>query len=186
MGPSSASLLQRVARGDTPAVQACIDTYGRLVWSLARRFCPAEAEDAAQDVFIELWSKAGRYDPTLSGETTFVAMIARRRLIDRNRRSARRPKAAAMVEDVPAATEEQERVDAGDEAALAATALRELRPEQQQVLKLAVLQGLTHQEVSEKLNLPLGTVKTHVRRGLIRLRELLGGPSAAPQQEVAT
>ena len=94
----SDSILQRVAAGDTEAVAACIDRFGGLVWSLARRFLdrPTEAEDAVQEIFIELWKSASRFDPSIASETTFVAMIARRRLIDRQRKLGRRLESEAV------------------------------------------------------------------------------------------
>ncbi len=81
------TLLQRIAGGDRSAVAACIDTYSGLVWSLARRFLQneADAEETVQEIFLELWEKAARFDPGVAGEVTFVSMIARRRLIDRRR-----------------------------------------------------------------------------------------------------
>ena len=85
----SDSLLNRVAAGEMAAMQECINQYGGLVWSLARRFSAsaADAEDAVQEVFITLWKYASRFDESKGSETTFVSMIARRRLIDRLRRT---------------------------------------------------------------------------------------------------
>ena len=82
----SRSPLQRVADGDGDAIKICIDAYGSIVWSLARRMTTnnEEAEDAVQEIFIDLWKSAERFDPQQGSEVTFVAMIARRRLIDRN------------------------------------------------------------------------------------------------------
>lgn len=176
-------LLHRIAAGDNTAVEACLDRYGGLVWSLARRFSANrhEAEDAVQDVFIELWKKAPRYDASLSSEPTFVALIARRRLIDRSRRAAGVRASEDLDESLqsPSAEADYERVEICDEAARAASALARLKPEQQKVLKLSIFDGLSHQEIADKLSLPLGTVKTHVRRGLERIREVLGRTSAA-------
>src|SRR5689334_16385093 len=72
------SILQRIATGERAAVQECIDAYGGLIWSLARRWSPAphEAEDAVQEIFIDLWKSAARFDQAQASETTFVAMIA--------------------------------------------------------------------------------------------------------------
>ena len=181
------SLLQRVAAGDTGAVAECVDTYGGLVWSLARRTLnrPSEAEDAVQEVFIALWKNASRFDPSIASETTFVAMIARRRLIDRQRRNVRRPEGDAVaVEDLPlSAPEELKQFELQDEAAKAAAALEQLKPEQRNVLRLAVCHGWPHQLIADRLGLPLGTVKTHVRRGLIRVREELAAERIAPSKE---
>lgn len=170
-------LLQRVAYGDTDAVAACVDRFGGLVWTLARRLLgrPEEAEDAVQEVFIELWKHASRFDPAVASETTFVAMIARRRLIDIRRRLSRRPlNEGVPVDELPIeAPLGIAQVEMRDDAAKAAAALGQLRPEQRRVLQLAVCQGWPHQVIADRLGMPLGTVKTHVRRGLIRIREEL-------------
>lgn len=174
----SDSLLQRVAAGDPTAVAALTDRYAGLVWSLVRRFCydPADAEDAVQEIFIDLWRSAARFDPSVAGEATFVAMIARRRLIDRRRRAARTPTSAELPASAPDLNPSggEPELSTREQAAAAARALDTLRPEQQRVLRLSIYQGLSHEKIAEATGLPLGTVKTHVRRGLIRLRELLG------------
>jgi len=172
-------ILHRVASGDPGAVQECLDRYGGLVWSLSRRFCPnrEEAEDAVQDVFIEIWNKAGRYDASLSSEITFVAMIARRRLIDRSRRRQRAIQAGGLEDEnslPPSDDRSHEMVDVGDEVERAQKALDQLRPDEQKVLRLSIYEGMSHDQISKATALPLGTVKTHLRRGLIRVRELLG------------
>jgi RNA polymerase sigma factor (sigma-70 family) len=186
------TLLERVASGDVAAVQQCIDRYGGLIWSLARRLVPrqADAEDAVQEVFIALWKSAERFDPAVAGESTFVAMIARRRLIDRQRRHARRIDGTQSIpiEDIDVASKASEHngVDMRDEAARAAEAVTQLRPEQQKVLRLAVYDGWSHQRIADHLQMPLGTVKTHVRRGLVRVRELLTSSGAAAGQEATS
>ena len=174
----SDGLLQRVARGDAQAVRECLGRYTGLVWSLARRFTfnEAEAEDAVQEVFVEVWRHAGRYDPAIASETAFVAMIARRRLIDRRRRAERRLDNAAIPDGAadpnPAPLEAPA---VGEDAARAIEALGQLSAEQQRVLRLSILQGLSHEKIAASTGLPVGTVKTHARRGLIRLRDLLKG-----------
>lgn len=153
--------------------------YGGLVYALARRMCysPNEVEDAVQEVFIAIWKSAGRFDASIAAEETFVGMVARRRLIDRRRRSIRRSVEQA-TEDfsyVPASRDETlgQTPDLSEEAALARRLLAELRPEQQKVLRLSIGQGMSHEQISALLDMPLGTVKTHVRRGLISLREAM-------------
>jgi RNA polymerase sigma factor (sigma-70 family) len=174
-GRPAAPLLARVARGDAAAVAECLRRYGGLVWSLALRMLAnrADAEDAVQEIFLDLWSHAGRFDPRLASEATFVALLARRRLIDRRRRTLRRPAPQALPPQVAGGAEPNPGVELADEARKARTALAELRPEQRRVIELAIDQGLTHEEIARVTGLPLGTVKTHARRGLIRLRELL-------------
>ena len=185
-------LLQRVGEGDTQAVAECIDRFGGLVWSLARKLIgnPAEAEDAVQEVFIGLWKNAARYDPSVGSETTFVTMIARRRLIDRWRKTSRRPNGdAADVDDLPlyaVSDEHHHSVELAEEAARATEAIKQLRPVQQEVLNLAVCEGWSHQLIADRLCLPLGTVKTHVRRGLMRVRELLGADVGTGAEEAAS
>jgi len=170
------SILQRIARSDADAVKECLDRYGGLVWSLARRFNrdPVEAEDAVQEIFIAIWESAKRYDPALAAESTFIAMIARRRLIDRLRARKRTshldldasidPEARASNAPSPEVALDLDRVS---------RALGQLRPEQRQMLELSVAHGLSHQQISATTGVALGTVKSHVRRGLMRVRELL-------------
>lgn len=171
------TILQRIADGDKTAVQDCLSTYGGLVWSLARRMLPNtdEAEDAAQEVFIDLWKNAERFDETQASEVTFVAMIARRRLIDRVRKSQRQVSAQSLDDIlVEPGGDFHEDLQTGVEAREAAKELNKLRPEQKQVLQLSIYQGLSHQEISSLTGMPIGTVKTHARRGLLQIRENLG------------
>jgi RNA polymerase sigma-70 factor (ECF subfamily) len=169
-------VLPRIAAGDPAAVPDCIARYGGLVWSLARRFLgnPADAEDAVQEVFIELWKNAARYDPSRASEPTYITMIARRRLIDRKRRAGRVPPAQPLGDDSAAAPRVGVQVEIEDEAVKAAAVLNELRDDERRVIQMAVYEGLTHEEIASATGLPVGTVKTHIRRGLIRVRERLG------------
>jgi len=134
-----------------------------------------EAEDAVQEIFIDIWKNAERYDDAQSSETTFVAMIARRRLIDRIRSMNRRI-SADSIEDVTTEpfTRSDENMQLCVEAKEAAAAMKNLRPEQRQVLYLSIVQGLSHQEIADATGMPLGTVKTHARRGSLQAREALG------------
>lgn len=169
------SILARVAAGDPAAPNECIERFRGLVWSLARRLCssPSEAEDAVQEIFIDLWRSAPRFDPAIASETTFVAMIARRRLIDRTRRRMRRPEVPQIPETVVDARERVDRPDLTEQQRLAQQAFEQLRPEQQQVLQLAIHHGCSHEQIATATGMPLGTVKTHARRGLIKIRQLL-------------
>jgi RNA polymerase sigma-70 factor, ECF subfamily len=174
--PAPQSLLARVAAGDRGAMRECLAQFGGLVWSIARRFEPADAEDAVQEIFVDLWKSAARFDAAIASETVFVAMIARRRLIDRRRTRGRRPTTDPSAE-VPQLVDAGSAPDTCAEASQAARALEQLRPEQRQVLLLATCHGLSHGEIAAQIGMPLGTVKAHVRRGLISIRAaLLGVP----------
>ncbi len=170
-------LLPRIAAGEAWAVQALVDRYGRLIWSLARRQLGSQADDLVQEVFVELWRSAERFDPSRSSESTFVTMIARRRIIDLRRRASARPE---EVDELAAAPEQADlepvdaRLEIEDEVRLARKALDRVSPDRRRVLELSLLEGLTHVEIAQTTEIPLGTVKSHLRRGLEEVRELLG------------
>lgn len=182
------TILQRIAAGDQSAVQDCIKSYGGLVWSLARRMLrnQDDAEDAVQEIFLDVWKNASRFDPAQASETTFVAMIARRRLIDKIRHTQRRISADSIDEVLAEPSVRDDQVmQTNVEAREAAKALDQLRPEQRQVLQLSIVHGLSHQEISDSIGMPLGTVKTHARRGIIQVREILGlGDAGAKEVSV--
>ena len=167
-------LMGRVAAGDAVAMRECVARYGNLIWSIARRFDSNDAEDAVQEIFLDLWKSAARFDPLIASETAFIAMIARRRLIDRRRASRRRPTTEQMPES-PQMVDPGASPDACAEAGKAARALQTLRPEQRQVLVLSTVDGLSHSEIAAQTGMPLGTVKAHARRGLLSIRAALTG-----------
>ncbi len=194
MSKGSETILQRIARGDQSAVAACLDEYGAMVTALARRYLggpggdPAEVDDAVQEIFIELWTHAGRHDAEKGGEPAFIATIAHRRLIDRQRRHAARRSRVAVADGESleraahlkaglAAMMGDNRAAQHDETAKAAQAFSQLTSEEQEAVYLAICQGISHERVSGMLNIPLGTIKTRIRRGLSRLREMLNPAS---------
>jgi RNA polymerase sigma-70 factor (ECF subfamily) len=169
------SILQRIASGDAGAVREAVDQYGGLVWSLARRLSRTrlDAEDATQEIFLQIWRQAARFDDNLGSETLFVAMIARRSLIDRLTKTGGEPRirlADELFECLAC-------YDVGNvpgicvEADLAVPALAALQPEYRYVLELGLLQGLTQPEIAKRLNRPLATVRWLMRGGLMRVRE---------------
>lgn len=179
------SVLKRIAAGDPNAIQECMERYEALVGSVARRILPggADVDDAIQEVFLDIWQHADRFDPTRGSEVTFVATIARRRIIDRRRRKMRDPPSESIDEaihpsgkDTPIPEVAETREAADRIMALLGT----IEPDRRRILELSLLQGQTHEEMASKLGIPLGTVKSHARRGLMRLRELLGEDSDAP------
>jgi RNA polymerase sigma-70 factor (ECF subfamily) len=159
----------------------CLSTYGGLVWSLARRHSTSteEAEDAVQDIFLDIWRSATRYDSTVASEPTFIAMIARRRLIDRRRRRHSSPPATGLSEALPLPAPGHLQ-DVSAEAKIAVRALEKLRPEQREAIVLSACHDLSHEEISRTTGMPLGTVKAHVRRGLLCIRAALLGVEEEP------
>lgn len=177
----SSTILPRIASGDSGAVQECLDKYGGLVWSLAKRFLPdpQEAEDAVQEIFIELWKKADLFDANLSSEKTFVAMLTRRRLIDRLRKAYRKPAVESIETSLELEDQSLLSSDRKIDAKRALQVFTELKPEQQKCLQLSLIAGMSHSEIADTVSLPIGTVKSHIRRGLIAVREKM---SSGPQQ----
>ncbi len=172
----STTLLSRIASGDESAVAECLDCYGGLVWSLARRFSPdpQAAEDAVQDIFVNVWKVADRFDPEIAAEKTFVAMIARRRLIDISRKKSWPDPSEFEFEKISSRElSGPEQAELTDEAAKAASLLAELPADQQNVIRLSIYDGLSHSKIADLTGLSLGTVKTHIRRGLTKLRKAL-------------
>ncbi len=172
------TILERISAGDQNAVGACLDEYGGLVWRLAMRYLGsrADAEDATQEIFISLWSSAHRFDPAKGSEPAFVATVAHRRLIDMKR-------AAYVRRTVPAErVAEAAQTDGpagqtfgwGQEAEAATRAMARLPAEERDALWMAVRGGLTHTEIAAATDLPVGTVKSRLRRGVQRLREMSG------------
>ncbi len=169
----TAGILPRIARGDQSAVRECVDTYGARVWSIAQRFTSsrADAEDAVQDVFVAIWQSASRFDSRQAEEATFVTMIARRRLIDRLRREPDAEFTDSLDELVGADASTAEH---SAEVQAVSTALNGFDSPQREVILLSVYGGFSHGAIAERLELPLGTVKTQLRRGLQKIRQQLG------------
>lgn len=175
------SFLQRISAGDAAAVDECLQQYGGLVWSLAKRYCRtvSDAEDASQEIFLEIWRCADRFDPARSAESTFIATIARRRLIDRTRRGSNAPEVVSMsdqVVDVPNDDCLADPVELSDEAAKAARCMRKLSKDQRIILSMSIDRGESQSAIALALDMPLGTVKSYARRGLLQLRECMKRP----------
>jgi RNA polymerase sigma factor (sigma-70 family) len=178
-------LMTRIARGEPGAAEEAVDLYGSLVWSLARRYCAssADAEESVHEIFVLLWQRADRYNASLGAEITFVSIIARRYLIDRHRRLTTRSKhelegGQVGLQRRDAASNHQidssQILEHSDDARQAAHVLQELGEDQREVLRLSIAFGQTHEQIAELKGLPVGTVKTHLRRGLAAIRDRLG------------
>jgi RNA polymerase sigma-70 factor (ECF subfamily) len=168
------TVLHRIARGDPDAMRQCVDEFGGLVWAIARRMTRsrADAEDAVQEILVDVWRSAARFDAAHGSAKVFVVTIARRRLIDRIRRSK-----YGHLHDTEDALDEVRWAEPGTdgetavEAERAAAVVARLRPVQRRVLRMGLLEGMTHSEIADATGMPLGTVKTQMRRGLIQVRE---------------
>lgn len=174
-GINQSGILARVAAGDKAATRAMLDRFGPLVWSLVRTFASsqADAEDAAQDVFIHLWKKAHMYDARFGDEEQFVAVVARRRLIDRYRSEQTRRVTLVADADVQTSLRGDGVAERSHDAKIAREQFATLIEEERTVLLLSVVRGLTHDQISRHLSMPLGTVKSHIYRGLATLRDRL-------------
>ncbi|NNK48620.1 MAG: sigma-70 family RNA polymerase sigma factor [Gemmatimonadetes bacterium] len=179
-------LLIRVAGGDQAAVRGCLDIFGPLVWSLARRFTVTseDAEDAVQEIFTDVWRSADRFERNRATAHGFVAMIARRRLIDRRRKEDRRPVLVALPDGVEPADDAHVVLDRRLRAQQVVRALDRLKPQQKRWLELSLLQGMSHSEIASETGTPLGTVKTGIRRGLAKLRGMFAENDTTKSSEV--
>jgi RNA polymerase sigma-70 factor (ECF subfamily) len=169
--PQAESLIRRLITGDHKALGEFYDLYAGLVNGLALRILHdrTEAEDVVQEVFVQVWRQATRFDPRRGSPEAWVCTIARSRALDRlRRRTSRR-------EDAHTAPPGAVALPRSDEALAVRKALEGLSPDQRRALELAYYEGLTQSEISERLREPLGTIKTRIRSGLIALRKAFQG-----------
>jgi len=169
------SILQRIADGDRSAIADCLDEYGSLVWSLAVRYLGshADAEDATQDIFLSLWASAHRFDPSKGSEPSFVATVAHRRLIDL-KRSARVRRSMPLAKFSELAAPDGCHNDWGSEVEVVSKAMQDLPDDEREALQLAIRYGLSHSQIAEVTEQPIGTIKSRLRRGMQRLRDQAG------------
>jgi RNA polymerase sigma-70 factor, ECF subfamily len=163
-------LLDRLAAGDHAALGEVYDRYAGLVNGLALRILrnTAEAEEVIQEVFVQIWRQAVRFDPARGSAEAWICTIARTRALDRlRRRTSRREE---PDDEIPGASATPRTV----EALAVRKALESLSADQRTALELAYWEGLTQSEIAERLGEPLGTVKTRIRTAMIRLRDVLG------------
>jgi len=175
---SDNDLLHAVARGDELALAACYDRYRLILFGLILRTLHdrEEAEDVLQEVFLQVWRRAGDFDEARGRAFTWLVTIARSRAIDRLRSAGSRTRLAEEAAQVPQDEFGDAAVDAvkSETGSIVRKALAELPEEQQKTLFLAYFEGLTQTEIAARLGDPLGTVKTRIRSGMMKLRELLG------------
>lgn len=170
-------ILQRMARGDKSAVGECLDAYGKLIWSLAKRFggTREDIEDAVQEIFIDIWRYAARFDPAKSPEGAFVTLIARRRLVDRLRKSKNQPRHSYSDDALEnRANNFDENLQMYVEVKHIVDALDKLGSREKQLVRMTIYDGMSHSEIAKLTGLPLGTVKSQIRRGFGKLRFSIG------------
>jgi len=174
--------LARVASGDQTAFATLYDRLSGPLYSLAVRMLgdAAEAQDALQDVFLQIWRRAANYDAQQSSVFSWATLMTRSRVIDRLRARGRRLRVVAAstddenhlqaIADASAAPSGADTVEGNDEAVRVRSIVNKLPAEQRQAIELAFFNDLTHHEIAAQLNEPLGTIKARIRRGLLKLR----------------
>lgn len=171
------ALLNRIAAADAGAFAALYDRYAARVLGVLLKLLRnrAEAEDVLQEAFLQIWARAGQYDKTRASPLVWLLLIARSRAMDHLRRNRRQANAVAEFEfEAEAAPTEDvtSEIELHESAQRAREALARLPEEQRGAINLAFYGGLTHEQIAERQAVPLGTVKTRIRLGMRRLREV--------------
>ncbi len=176
--PADLDLLRRVAQRDEAALGMLYDRFGGIVYALAHRIVgqQVDAEEVAMETFAQVWRDAGRFDPGRGTVAAWLCIIARSRAIDLVRSHSRRQRLAESVarEPVDASVGAHDVLQDERRQAVGA-ALAELPEAQREAIELAYYHGLSQTEIAERLQQPLGTIKTRMRTGLLKLREMLRG-----------
>jgi RNA polymerase sigma-70 factor (ECF subfamily) len=175
-------LLRRVAKGDRSAFEELYDRFSGVLFSTAYRVLNNQeaTEDVIQDVFIQIWEKAPLYNPALGKPMTWAITLTRNKAIDRLRSTQRRGRLQDEMQREAETFEQFDERSSFDAASgvetgkLVRDAVQKLSKDQREAIELAFFSSLTQTEIAERLNEPLGTVKARIRRGMLRLKEILG------------
>ena len=182
--PSDSDLVRRVAAGDESAVAALYDRYGSVLYAVSYRIVgqKADAEEVVMETFAQVWRDAAKFEATRGSVAAWLTMISRSRALDQVRSRDRRERlnTSAAREDLGQERGSRQwgsdpgyQVEQTERQKRVAAALESLSPAQRQAIELAYFDGLSQSEIAERLNEPLGTVKTRVRLGMMKLREAL-------------
>lgn len=181
IGPeaSDTELLHWLKAGHTNALRILYQRYVRLIYTVAMRILDnsQEAEDLTQEIFVTFWQK-GAYDPSRGSLSSYLCLITRSRALDRRRAKGSYQRFLSRYQQVNPGisnTSPFDQISASEREQTIRRALQDLPEAQRQVLELAYYEGFSQSEIAEHLQLPLGTVKTRSRQGLLKLRRLLGG-----------
>ncbi len=187
---SGPPLLPLVAAGEVWAVEQFVERYGGLIWSIARRTTRSshDAEDLVQEIFVDLWKSSASYQPDRGSEVAFVSVIARRRVVDRIRRRSSAIQVISLGERPVDELFHQgaDSLEVADEVSKVRQCLEQLSANTQEVLMLILQDGLSHQEVATSKSMPLGSVKSYARRGLLFLRDCVNRPRNSIAQEAGS
>ncbi len=177
--PTHEDLIRLVALGDEAAFEELYDAVSPRVYGLVRRVVrdPSQSQEVTQEIFVDIWQQAARFDADRGRAMSWILVMAHRRAVDRVRASQ-----ASMDRDLRQGIKEYQEsyddvadtVETAMESQRVQKALETLSTPQQEAIRLAYYGGYTHQEVAEMLKIPVGTVKTRIRDGMIRLRDRLG------------
>ena len=176
-------MIVRIGRRDQSAFSALYDRLSGPLYSLAMKMLgdPVEAQDALQEVFLQIWSRAATYDQEQSSVFSWAVLLTRSRVVDRLRARGRRSRVvvasteetSTTAADASTIESTADTVEKNDEAERVRYVLNNLPFEQREAIQLAFFEDLSHHEIAARLEQPLGTVKARIRRGLLRLRERL-------------
>ena len=177
--PDLTDLLRRAARADESAFAALYDVTSRRVYGMVLRVVrdPAQAQEVTQEAYLETWRTASRFDPAKGSAISWLMTIAHRKGVDRVRSAEAASRRDTSYHDTNITVEHDSTADAAEtafEARRVRTALKGLTTVQREAITLAYYGGYTHTEVATMLDLPVGTAKTRIRDGMIRLRDALG------------
>ncbi|MEO6052662.1 MAG: sigma-70 family RNA polymerase sigma factor [Chthoniobacterales bacterium] len=177
----AAVLIRKVAEGDRHSFEALYDQFSGLVFSTASRILSdqTDAEDVTQDVFVQIWDKAGLYSASRGTPVTWIITLTKNKSIDRLRSVQRKFRLKEEVQkenaiiDVRTDRKPENEVQLHENSQIIKNAVAELLPDQRTVIELAYFSGLTQSQIAEELNEPVGTVKARIRRAMGKLKELV-------------